>query len=153
MRFRIRRGPETEETKGFEITPADRETELDVAFQRDCTFDKDRNGVWLTKEMTIHLQYMEMGSWHSTGTMTIDLAPLIGQGEVTVWFNFTDQICTESARIECTFHIISGEEKENASLRVRRMLDSLQDEKMMAYIAEDERETAAKIEEMTKIIS
>ena len=78
---------------------------------------------------------------------------MVGQGEVTEWFELGDQIATENARIQCTFNIISGEEKEKASQRIRMMLENVQDEKMLSYIAEDEEETAAKLEEMTRVVA
>lgn len=107
MTIFFKRGPQSDESNRFELTPFVREVELDQTFARDSTFYREKNG-WQKKECTLQLGYYTLDKWVMTGTVDINMADMVGKGEVRRQYEFTGQTATENARVEVTFTIEEG---------------------------------------------
>lgn len=82
LKLRWTRGPQQDVSETFEVN-RDRNTyELNFCFQRQSTFYKDGKGGYQRKDCNIELIYTSVGHEEVTGSVEIDMGPLVGQGEV-----------------------------------------------------------------------
>jgi hypothetical protein len=115
LSLKIVRGPQTDESEKFEIDGSKKNVKLNLSFSRDSGFIwLPRLNRWEAKWCTIQLGYYEFNKWTLTGTVDIDMAPMVDQGYVTKVYDLKEQIATENAKVEVTFNISSGKDHNTA---------------------------------------
>jgi len=143
MTILFKRGPQQDESNRFELTPFNREVELDQTFQRDSTFYREKNG-WQKKECTLQLGYYTLDKWVLTGNCEINMGDMVSKGDVRRYFEFTGQTATENARVEVTFNISEGQLQESAGARAKTFAQKLPDNNKLMEIAENAENTVNK---------
>lgn len=115
LSLKIIRGPQIFESEKFDIDGTKKNVKLNLSFTRDSGFIwLPRLNRWEEKFCTIQLGYHEFNKWTLTGTVDIDMAPMVDKGYVTNIYHLKEQIATENAKIEVTFNITSGKDHNAA---------------------------------------
>ena len=132
----FKRGPQEDKTQKFELGPFNREVTIDATFTRDSTFYKDnKTGNWAKKECIIQLAYFQFEKQFIAGSVEINMGDMVDQGEVTRWFEFSGQTNTENARVQCTFNITVGEERESTLSGVKSIVKKVNTEENRKTVA------------------
>ena len=76
------RGPQKDETKQFTMHKEKTVHELEETFNRVSTFYYDRSkSQWEEKILNLNLGFRKLGTFVSAGIITIDMGPMVDQGE------------------------------------------------------------------------
>ena len=80
LKLKWKRGPQEDVTEAFEVSQQANTYELDYSFKRTSNFYRDGNLDYQRKECNLELFYSSVGREESTGSIEIDMGPLVGKG-------------------------------------------------------------------------
>ncbi len=87
LKLRWTRGPQQDVTEAFEVNSDANTYELNYSFKRTSNFYRDGANSYQRKECKLELLYSSVGREESTGSIEIDMGPLVGKGQVYQVYN------------------------------------------------------------------
>ena len=82
LKVRWKRGPQEDTSDTFEVNQTKSAYDLNFTFARTSTFYRDSKGGYQPKLCNIELVYSSVGREELTGSISIDMAPLVGKGNL-----------------------------------------------------------------------
>jgi hypothetical protein len=81
-------------TEAFEVNPNSNTYELEKSFKRTSNFYRDGSLEYQRKDCCLELFYSSVGREEATGSIEIDMGPLVGKGQVYQVYKLQGQTVT-----------------------------------------------------------
>ena len=134
LKINWKRGPQTDSSQSFEVNKHANTYELNLQFERESHFYRDKHGAIQRKECEILLMFTSMGKDEQTGSVQIDLAPFFDQGEVFHSFKLSNETVTKNAQINAFFTVTDQVKTRSEDAKGRAKTRSPQNRKAASTI-------------------
>ena len=105
VKIRWTRGPQMDTSEEFEVSQMKSSYDLNFAFTRTSTFYHDGKGGYQPKLCNLEVVYSSVGKEELTGSIEIDMAPLVGKTNIYQAYVLTGETVTRNTQINAFFTI------------------------------------------------